>query len=310
MTEPHSLFRIVGSRTQRIAAVLERAQVGPSPRPMVVIAPAFEHTIRNSFVIARYLLGQGFDVLRYDACNHVGLSDGSIEDFTLTSALDDLLDVARFCRVEIQPVNLSLVATSLAGRVAIRAAAKLPGEFSCVGSIACVVDVRETVKKACGIDRVGDWSEGRATDPNFADKVVRHPVKYAFSKVAVEDRWDSLETTLRDLQEARDTPLFDVQGEDDPWVSTTDLLELAKRTPNLEVLVLRRAVHELNAATSSLALRHLARFLVRRAQQRDIELDAIGEPRWDDLVVVNKRERSWERTPLDAWVIREAKGNR
>jgi alpha-beta hydrolase superfamily lysophospholipase len=316
MTELHHLLRIVGSRGQRIAAVLQRASSEPAPRPLVVIAPAFEHSIRNSFVIARYLLAQGFDVLRYDACNHVGLSDGSILDFTLDSALTDLCDVVRFARRDLGASCVSLVATSLAGRVALRAASQLAGELACIGSIACVVDVRGTVGAAAALDCVGEWLDGRVRDPERTWKVVKNHVKYAFCRDAIASGWHTLASTLKDSVAAKAIPFFDVHGEHDPWVETADVLALAASSPSVEVVVLRDAVHELNAATSRLALCHLVQNVVAHAQGRKLEIAEIHELRWAELVAFNKRERVWERTPVEEWELyargvagREARGD-
>jgi pimeloyl-ACP methyl ester carboxylesterase len=294
------LLCIPSSTGRRIAAVLERASGAPE-RPLVVVAPAFEHTIRNSLVIAHYFLQHGFDVLRYDARNHVGRSDGNIEDFTLHSAMTDMVDVVRFARHTLGAQNISLVATSLAGRVAMRAGRELAGELKSIASIACVLDVRATVAAAAKCDGIGKWLTGRVTDPNESWKVVKNRVKYSFCKSAIEENWHTLESALADAAALGGLPFFDVHGERDPWVSTRDVLTLAEQSKSVEVVVLGGGVHELNAATSRLGLCHLVRAVVRHAQGRVLSLEDMAEPSWEALVALNKRERLWERTPLDQW---------
>lgn len=301
MADAPRLLRITGPRSRRIAAVLERADHDEASRPLVVIAPAFEHSIRHGVVIARYLLREGFDVLRYDASNHVGLSDGEIADFSLTSALADLVEVVRFAREGLAPANISVVANSLAGRVAIRAAGQLAGELTCVAAIACVVNVRATVTAACGSDTIGDWLSGRVSDVLATFKVATHPVKYTFSKIANDDDWLTPESALADMDAARSVPFFNVHGDLDPWVSTEEILAFAARAPNAELVVLRGAVHQLNPVTARTALRHLVCYLVKRGKGRALDPAAVRDLDWNDLVGLNKRERAWERTPIEAW---------
>ncbi|MGH2361276.1 MAG: PilZ domain-containing protein, partial [bacterium] len=64
--------------------------------PVVIIAPGYGQTALDTITLSYYLAHHRLRVLRYDHTNHVGLSDGELQQTTLRSMQADLLKVVEF----------------------------------------------------------------------------------------------------------------------------------------------------------------------------------------------------------------------
>lgn len=61
--------------------------------PIVVMAPGFGQRMRSSGVLALMLVYNGATVYRFDALDHVGISDGEIVDYSVTELMQALTAV-------------------------------------------------------------------------------------------------------------------------------------------------------------------------------------------------------------------------
>src|SRR5438309_487557 len=111
------------SSSQRIAIYHDRPSKRLSPlTPLVIISPGYGETKREYVALAHYFASNGFHVLRYDHTNHVGESEGEINQSTLSHMKEDLLAVVNYAERSWPGSPIVVVATSLAGRVALKAA--------------------------------------------------------------------------------------------------------------------------------------------------------------------------------------------
>ena len=62
----------------------------------IIIPPAYGETKKDSLKISYFLVKAGFNILRFDATNHVGESDGDMLDANLECMKDDLLATIDF----------------------------------------------------------------------------------------------------------------------------------------------------------------------------------------------------------------------
>ena len=88
--------------------------------PIVLLPPGYGMTQQAYLAFAYYLAGSGLRVLRYDHTSHIGLSEGDPLQTTLTSFEDDLDAVLAYMQKEWAGSSLTIVASDLVGRVALR----------------------------------------------------------------------------------------------------------------------------------------------------------------------------------------------
>ncbi|MGH7229234.1 MAG: PilZ domain-containing protein [Nitrospiraceae bacterium] len=109
-------------RDQRIAVCHDHPREGlPPGAPIVIISPGHGETKKEYIALAYYLASNGFHVLRYDHTDHLGESDGSIVNTTLTAMQQDLHELLDYAERTWPASSIVLIATALAGRVALKA---------------------------------------------------------------------------------------------------------------------------------------------------------------------------------------------
>ena len=109
---------------ERIAAYLDRPKDPLPNSPVVIIAPGYGVSKQRYVTLGYYLAANGFHVVRYDHCHHVGESDGDSTRTTLTGFGRDLETVLTFVKEAWPTSPVGVIATGLAGRVALKTAAK------------------------------------------------------------------------------------------------------------------------------------------------------------------------------------------
>lgn len=97
-------------------------QVLPPNTPVVLVAPGYGQTSLDSITLSYYLAHHRLRILRYDHTNHVGLSDGELQQTTLRSMQADLLKVVEFAQHTWPTAPLIVMASDLAARVALKMA--------------------------------------------------------------------------------------------------------------------------------------------------------------------------------------------
>jgi Lysophospholipase len=90
--------------------------------PVVIIAPGYGQTALDAITSSYYLAHHRLRVLRYDHTNHVGLSDGELQQMTLRSMQADLLKVVAFVQHTWPTAPLIVIASDMTARVALKMA--------------------------------------------------------------------------------------------------------------------------------------------------------------------------------------------
>ncbi|MBI4511809.1 MAG: alpha/beta fold hydrolase [Deltaproteobacteria bacterium] len=220
--------------------LLETQAQGPR-RAEVVLVPPFGRSVHDLFIFSYYLRANGFQVVRFDPRNHVGLGSGDIEDFRLSQLERDLEGVVAARRDPCLP--LILLGTSLSAPVVIRFAARhreVAGAVTLVG----VVDVPETLERATGQSirpyrEPGDHGAPyqtlfgyRVSAQGFVDDMDRHG-------------YGSFTDSLADAR-AIETPVHLVASTNDEYVDFAKVRELASALRDgSQLMVLEDASHEL-----------------------------------------------------------------
>ena len=127
--------------------------------PVVIIAPGYGQTALDAMTLSYYLAHHRLRVLRYDHTNHVGLSDGELQQTTLRSMQADLLKVAEFVQHTWPTAPLIVMASDVAARVALKMAVQ-SRPLDLLLLINPVVDIQAMLLTVHGHDLVADHRYG------------------------------------------------------------------------------------------------------------------------------------------------------
>ena len=127
--------------------------------PTVIISPGYGQTALDYAALAYYMAAQGLRVLRYDHTNHLGNSEGELQNVTLRSMQHDLSKVVELVRHTWPQAPVFVIASDLAARAAIKAAV----QFRPIDLLILVnpsVDVGATLTAVHIHDLVADYQFG------------------------------------------------------------------------------------------------------------------------------------------------------
>src|SRR5207247_10227751 len=154
------LMECRNEKGQRIAVYHDspRNPLPPSP-PVVSISPGYWERKKEYITLAYYFASNGFHVFRYDLTNHVGESEGGIEHSTLSSMRRDLSALLSFAQRTWPASPISVVATSLAGRVALILLAH-ERRVKLFVLLTCIVEVQATLREGHQEDHISAYLTG------------------------------------------------------------------------------------------------------------------------------------------------------
>ncbi len=288
ITEYSECFRRSGSR---IVLCHDRPRTdGTDDAPIVVLAPGYGESKRDYVPLAYNLAGNGFHVVRYDNVNHVGESDGTVTQFRLQDMELDLETVLHHVAAQWPGRSIGLVATSLAGRVAL----KVTGagrHVTLLVLINGIMDVRHTLQAVHQEDLIGEHLAGvRKGVVNIlgltidADRWLAHAVQGGYADLA---------TTQRDAERLR-TPVVLFHAEHDAWVdpASVEMVEAAVGPYLRHSYVVPGALHRLQESPrkARTVYRQIA-MSCREELWSDRSSARLVEPSHREISVQNRTER-------------------
>ncbi len=262
--EVEQLGGVVGG--DRHVAVWRIGSGDPSA-PVVLVAPGFARRMRHMAPVALYLAANGFRVYRCDYLDHVGLSDGDIYDFTMTSMYESqraALEVIEQ-REERSPV---VVAASLANRTAIRLLAHNDGLAGLIGIVG-VVDTRKTLSKVFGEDWVSMPVDQHPEHAEFERKQIRRETWWNDWNAG---DWITLESAIAELRTIRQS-VVNFCGSADDWVALADVEHAFEMGDGGHRLIIELPYVEHELSTNPIAGQAVLREVARVA----VDLAVIGD---------------------------------
>lgn len=284
----------------RIALCHDRSRTDLSDdAPIVVLAPGYGESKRDYVPLAYYLAGNGFHVVRYDNVNHVGESDGLVTQFRLQDMESDMETVLQHVAAQWPGRSIGLVATSLAGRVALKVTGHVP-HVKLLVLINGIMDVRHTLQAVHQEDLIGEHLAGvRKGVVNIlgltidADRWLEHAVQGGYADLA---------TTQEDAERLR-TPVVMFHAEHDAWVDPGSIHTVAEAMgPSVRhSYVVPGALHRLQESPRK--SRTVYRQIAACCQEElwpERRLDRMVEPSHREIGVQNRveRERNKRRRPM------------
>ncbi|MCI0489497.1 MAG: hypothetical protein L0229_23135 [Blastocatellia bacterium] len=289
-------IKVIRPDNKVVRGLMETSLTTSGPRtPVVLIAPPYAKTIRDMFFVSLYLVLNGFRTVRYDSANHIGVSDGDVFDFTLSSAQQDLIAFIDALRHQYPDAPPAVFSSSLSARVAFRALAS-SDEVCVQASLVGVVHVQDTLHRVLGHDFVDDLLKGRAI-PDIRD-VLGYEVGRGFIEDVVDAGWYSRESTQQDLVSCR-FPIIHICTERDDWAQLQDIEVAFSGNGSLaprELYMIPGSSHHLekNPSAARLALVQAIASLKRYTAGEQVEPSEVRCPNFVDLVRKNRHERYLE----------------
>lgn len=209
------------ARGQAIAIMDDHLRQLTDPnRPLVIIAPGYGQTASDYTALAYYLAGHYFRILRYDPTNHLGNSEGELQQTTLRGLQHDLEQVVEFVRHTWPQAPVVVMASDLSARAALKAAARMR-PLDLLLLINPAIDPTSTLLTVHGHDLIADFQFGlRRGVCNLLGLNVNVD---QFVGDLVAGRCADLESTLEDLRMIRSPLCIATSPADSTALPPTDL---------------------------------------------------------------------------------------
>ncbi len=273
---------------RKIVGFFDHLQFGFESLPFIVMPPGYGETKRDALTAAYYLVRNGFNVLRYDATDHVGESEGDITSTTMAKMKADLLSAFDFIGARFQVNRVGAIASSLAQRMALKAAAEDSRIVFLLGVVG-VVNLRETLKAIYREDIIGDVASGRVKDTY---DVLGFNIDKAYPVTAIQDAYHDLESAIEDAKRLH-VPLVFLVAEKDPWIKLDDVRVVLESSRQGEMHLIPEAMHQIfeNPRAAKVALRQMVVSATKHLTERHLNLSEVVEPNLRELATQNQLER-------------------
>lgn len=295
MTVSNELGTILETRNadgRSIRCLLEAPETADEDTPLVIVAPSYALSMRHFGPLSLFLTRNGFRSLRFDYTNHVGISEGDVYDFRLSSAADDFRTVLGALQGWGVSGPVGVVSVSMGARIAFRA---LRGrhDIASLVSLVGVVNVQDTLRCVVGEDVVAECLRGNVPDDR---EVLGYHISGHFVSDAVDQNLHSLESTKRDVADCR-FPITHVFAEDDAWTNLEEVESVFGvdfDTAARQMYILPEASHKLEynpvAARTAFSLAITA--VARELTGAELGVEQVVSPTFNDVVEKNRQEIS------------------
>jgi SAM-dependent methyltransferase/alpha/beta superfamily hydrolase len=286
------------SRTgKRIVGVMDSSPDAPTDAPHVVICPKFGESKKNNLQLSYQLAANGLKVLRFDHSNHVGESDGNIEQYTFSSAIEDIIAAIDYLQHTHDVATVRLVANSLSARCALRVAA-VDRRIEQLATLVGVIDFQHTAREVYQRDMVAEYLAGQMQ--GISD-ILGHQVDVdAFLQDCIRHDLHTLEGSIADIRKVR-CPVFLLSAERDVWVTPDQVERVIEAGVSVHPINIPGAMHELRESPEA------ARFAVDQLIQvvRENRPIAAGESQ-QELIRQPCKTRLFEQNRIERDRLRKA----
>ncbi|KOY60782.1 acyl transferase [Photorhabdus heterorhabditis] len=260
----------------------------PKRKNTLIIASGFARRMDHFAGLAEYLSQNGFHVIRYDSLHHVGLSSGTIDEFTMSIGKQSLLAVVDWLNTR-NINNLGMLASSLSARIAYASLSEIHVSFliTAVG----VVNLRYTLERALGFDYLSLPIDELPDNLDFEGHKLGAEV---FARDCFDSGWEDLTSTINSMMHL-DVPFIAFTANNDDWVKQDEVITLLSSmgSQQCKIYSLLGSSHDLGE--NLVVLRNFYQSVTKAAiamdnGRLDIDVDII-EPSFEHLTIAAVNER-------------------
>jgi len=271
---------------KRIVAYLDVPKAA-APAGLVLIPPAYGDIKENYLFVSAYFAVNGFQCIRFDWTDHVGESEGDIFVATLTKMKDDFVGLLEYAERRWPSMDTGIVATSLAGRVALKVASVDP-RVKFLVLLAPVVNLQTTLHAVYREDLVCNYLGGKRYG---ALDVLGFPINAdEFLGDAVQGSFSTLSSAIGDADRVR-VPTAVFVGARDHWVDMDEAQSTfrAVSCPGKEFVVFPNALHRFSENPDVLdsVIREAVQFAAGHLERNGSKFVDVSQP---DFKLVHARE--------------------
>ncbi len=286
-----AMFETRNSSGDTIRCLLERPDTD-SAAPLVIVAPSYALSMRHFGPLSLFLTLNGFQSLRFDYTNHVGISTGDVYDYKLSTAADDLSSVLDSLDGWGMQGPVGVISVSMGARIAFRALRGRP-EVASLVSLVGVVNLQDTLNSVVGEDVVAEGLSGSVPD---AREVLGYHVSGQMVMDAIEHDLHSLESTKVDVAQC-DFPITHVFAEDDAWTKLHEAEQVFGENFAVaprQLYILPEASHKLeyNPVAARTAFSLAVAEVARELTGAEMTVKDVTSPSFNDVVEKNRQEKS------------------
>ncbi|GEM_PF-550492 len=256
----------------------------------VISPPGYGETKRDALTTSYYLVKNGFNVIRYDATDHIGESDGEIIGTTMTKMKNDLLGAIDYVEQAYGVKKVGVVASSLAKRMAIKAASEDKRIVFLLGVVG-VVNLQHTLNAVYNEDIIGDVESGKI---KAIYDVMGFEVSKEYPVSAIKDNYHDLLTTQKDLENIN-IPVVFLVAENDAWVKLDDVRFVieSSKADTRELHVIPDAMHQLfeNPKAAHVAMKQIVVSCFKYLRGNGIDFDQVIAPTMREMAAQNRIEK-------------------
>ncbi|MGJ8639164.1 MAG: methyltransferase domain-containing protein [Opitutaceae bacterium] len=236
------LVAFSGPNGYRLVGYLDECAESSWNQRVVILAPRYGETKKNNLKLAYMLAANGFKVLRFDQTNHIGESDGTIDQFTLENGANDIQCAVDYVDRELDPTEVILLTSSLSTRCGLRACA-LDRRIARFVSLVGVVNMDRTLRSIYDRDFFGELAAG-ATWSKV--DILGFEIEGArFHQSLLESNMLDLAGTIEDAQQIS-VPVLSLFAELDLWVDLEEVKLVMSKCRLGTVELLKNVGHEIN----------------------------------------------------------------
>ena len=295
MTYKTKLLSILNSKGKRIYLLYDF--VPEEERPLIIVPCQFEKSMRDNVSISMYLAGNGFNVLRYDSTNHVGISEGEHLYHTSSGAYDDFHDVFTYARSgAFQYSSIGVLGISLTARILFKYfSANSAEDVGLFVSLVGVVNLDRTLENITGEDIVKGNLEGTVYG---VKKIIKYPINWnLYLNDASENQYTGIDKTIEEIGNIK-VPMVVICAEKDEWVDVDDYYRVFDNDFECvkEKFLIPDAAHKLskNPEAAEQALFQVIKSFSKYLKGTDLENEMIYKPIITEIIDRNKQERRIE----------------
>ncbi len=276
---------------KNIVGYFDHQRMWTSEMPFIILPPGYGETKRDTLSTSYYLVKNGFNCIRYDATDHVGESEGSVVNTTLSKKKTDLLSTIDYVEQRFKTSFVTVVATSLANRIAIKAASEDTRIILLIGVVG-VVNVQETLKAVYKEDMLEAFLKGEKWGET---DVLGLKVNFEnFLESAVKDDFHDLNSTAHDLSKLKIPVIFFV-GEKDIWVKAEDVQFVFEKSQGKvkELHIIPEAMHQLkeNPKVAQTVLKQIVTCCSKYLSAGNLSFENTIEPSIREIAMQNRIEK-------------------
>lgn len=281
------LITFAGAKGLQIVAYIDEGPESRWNERFVVLAPRYGETKKNNLQLAYTLAANGFKVLRFDHTNHIGESDGTMDQFTLSGAASDILKAVGYVDAFFEPSEIVLVTLSLSCRSGLRACAT-DSRISRFISVVGMVDMDSTLQAIYKRDFFGELTVG--ADWRYVDILGFEIDGKHFHDDLLESNMKSLQGSIVDAS-GLTIPILHLSAENDLWVKQEDVDQVYTKCASASIRTIPAVGHEINENNEAVmfAFSEIIRFSAEGLERADSQ--KIQSPNKKMLVQQNKLER-------------------